>query len=64
MCVYNSSKIYIYERYISVGVTTKLRIELPGFDTLHEQDIFLFSMAFRPALGPIHPVEKRDYFRG
>jgi hypothetical protein len=61
---YNSSKNYIYERYIPVGLATRLRAERPGFDTRQGQEIPLFFIAFRPALGPIHPVVMRDYFRG
>jgi hypothetical protein len=39
-------------RVSSVGVATRLRAGRPGFDSRQRQDILLFSIAPRPALGP------------
>jgi hypothetical protein len=48
--------VIIGSRESSVDIATKVRAGRPGFDFLQRQEIFLFSIESRPAMGPIRPA--------
>jgi hypothetical protein len=53
----NKNKYHFQSRESSVGIVTGYGLE-QGFDSRQRHKIFLFSMAFRPALEPTQPPIK------
>jgi hypothetical protein len=50
-----SSELYHFSRVSTVSLATRLRAELPEFDSRQGAAIFFFATASRPALEPTQP---------
>jgi hypothetical protein len=57
--IHLKSIIIIKSRDSSVGIATRLGAARPGFDSRQGQEIFAFSIAFRPALELTQPHIQR-----